>query len=193
MTASAATYPGSASRSSRDTLCDRPFVGPGHQAGRARVRGHDDVAEGGAQAITGRLGHGFLPGPGDQEGAGPARRRDRGQRRLFGRGQHEARERLRIAVTAQRVRAPVKLLHVHADRGPRDRDRDQVAGVRDGMLDGAALDAPPSMTGLPCGSPHWPQVRSKRTSAGRRPVYRASAVFASAHPARKRARSSSRR
>ena len=117
-----------------------PRIGPGHQPGRPGVRGHDDVAERGAQAIAGGLGHGFLPGPRDQEGAGPAAGRDRGQRRLLGRGQHEAGERLRIAVAAQQARALVELLDVHADGSSRHGQGDQVARVRDRMLDAAALD-----------------------------------------------------
>ena len=67
--------------------------------------------------------------------------RDRGQRRLLGgSGQHQAGERLRIAVAAQRARALVELLDVHADGSPRHGQGDQVGRVRDRMLDAAALD-----------------------------------------------------
>jgi hypothetical protein len=38
------------------------------------------------------------------------------------------------------VRAVVKLLDVYADRSPRDGDRDEIAGVRHGMLEAAAVD-----------------------------------------------------
>ena len=140
MTASAATYPAVHVQVEQGHAPRGPRVGPRHQPGRAPGRGDDNVAEGGAQAIPGRLGHGFLPGPRDQEGARPAGRRGLGQHRPLGRGQHQARQRLRIAVPAQRVRAAVELLDVHPDGGLRDGDRDQVTRVRDRMLDAAALD-----------------------------------------------------
>ncbi len=87
--------------------------------------------------IAGRLGDGFLPGPRDQEPARPARQLDRGQGRALGVGEHETRERLRVAVAPQRVRAAVKLLDVDADRGPRDGNHHEIARMRHGMLKGA--------------------------------------------------------
>ena len=140
MTASAATYPGAASRSTQGHVPRGPRIRPGLHPGRPGVRGHDHLAERGAHPVAGRLGHGFLPGPGDQEGAGPAVGRDRGQRGLFGRGQYHAPQRLGIAVPAEQVRASLGLLDVHADRRPRHRHRDQVARVRDRMPGSAARD-----------------------------------------------------